>query len=260
MTHELEVFMHGLPVQINNFAQARKFVKRFGGNTLLGGRSMRAAIDLIDHDELIYYLGHATLSLKDKLAQAETGHLGTIVLSNKRLFIRIDLEKNRVLEFPLCDVLSVGARAGMFLGKVSFATSNFFVEFDTYGNATQKNLTREMFIHVTAAAPSYAPGQVSQPLTKQKRVVECLGCSAVVIVEVGAVAHCEYCNRPVDSEMTLQAQTPMMQHNWQCTCGRTNQDPFCGGCGARQIEMNWTCSCGRINTDPFCGSCGSSRA
>ncbi|MCL2170433.1 MAG: PH domain-containing protein [Defluviitaleaceae bacterium] len=266
MSPELQNFMQGLPMHITSVSDARALVKRQGGMTFLGGRSMRQTVQLIEPNERIYFFTHASFKFVERATGEETSGNGSIFLSERRLLIRVDFE-TRVLECSLCDILSVAASKGIVLGKVAFCTTDISMEFDILEN---QELIRQMFIHVAAIAPDVGAGAVSGAPSGQKAVVDCPGCSAAVIVVVGSVSKCEYCNRPVDSRggggigdcPTHLGTVPgnLRTDSWACGCGAHAAGRFCSNCAApRPDASRWNCHCGGVSEGRFCPNCGSQR-
>ncbi|MBE6650822.1 MAG: SPFH domain-containing protein [Ruminococcaceae bacterium] len=57
-----------------------------------------------------------------------------------------------------------------------------------------------------------------------------------------------------------QAQAPIAQGGWKCSCGATSTGKFCTECGAKKPENDgWKCSCGAVNKGKFCPECGAKK-
>lgn len=63
-------------------------------------------------------------------------------------------------------------------------------------------------------------------------------------------------NDPSQRSAQQEAQSPVQQESWVCSCGNVNRGKFCSECGNPRPSGPWVCSCGTVNKGKFCSECG----
>lgn len=66
-------------------------------------------------------------------------------------------------------------------------------------------------------------------------------------------------NDPSQRSAQQEAQSPVQQESWVCSCGNVNKGKFCSECGNPRPSGPWVCSCGTVNKGKFCSECGRPR-
>lgn len=66
-------------------------------------------------------------------------------------------------------------------------------------------------------------------------------------------------NDPSQRSAQQEAQSPVQQESWVCSCGNVNRGKFCSECGNPRPSGPWVCSCGTVNKGKFCSECGRPR-
>ena len=66
-------------------------------------------------------------------------------------------------------------------------------------------------------------------------------------------------NDPSQRSAPQEAQSPVQQESWVCSCGNVNKGKFCSECGNPRPSGPWVCSCGTVNKGKFCSECGRPR-
>lgn len=66
-------------------------------------------------------------------------------------------------------------------------------------------------------------------------------------------------NDPSQRSAQQEAQSPVQQESWVCSCGNVNKGKFCSECGNPRPSGPWVCSCGTANKGKFCSECGRPR-
>lgn len=66
-------------------------------------------------------------------------------------------------------------------------------------------------------------------------------------------------NDPSQRSAQQEAQSPVQQESWVCSCGNVNRGKFCSECGNPRPSGPWVCSCGTANKGKFCSECGRPR-
>lgn len=66
-------------------------------------------------------------------------------------------------------------------------------------------------------------------------------------------------NDPSQRSAQQEAQSPVQQESWVCSCGNVNKGKFCSECGNPRPSVPWVCSCGTVNKGKFCSECGRPR-
>lgn len=66
-------------------------------------------------------------------------------------------------------------------------------------------------------------------------------------------------NDPSQRSAQQEAQSPVQQESWVCSCGNVNKGKFCFECGNPRPSGPWVCSCGTVNKGKFCSECGRPR-
>ena len=66
-------------------------------------------------------------------------------------------------------------------------------------------------------------------------------------------------NDPSQRSAQQEAQSPVQQESWVCSCGNVNKGKFCSECGNPRPSGPWVCSCGTVNKGKFCSECGRQR-
>ena len=66
-------------------------------------------------------------------------------------------------------------------------------------------------------------------------------------------------NDPSQRSAQQEAQSPVQQESWVCSCGNVNRGKFCSECGHPRPSGPWVCSCGTVNKGKFCSECGRPR-
>ena len=66
-------------------------------------------------------------------------------------------------------------------------------------------------------------------------------------------------NDPSQRSAQQEAQSPVQQEIWVCSCGNVNKGKFCSECGNPRPSGPWVCSCGTVNKGKFCSECGRPR-
>lgn len=66
-------------------------------------------------------------------------------------------------------------------------------------------------------------------------------------------------NDPSQRSAQQEAQSPVQQESWVCSCGNVNKGKFCSECGNPRPSGSWVCSCGTANKGKFCSECGRPR-
>ena len=66
-------------------------------------------------------------------------------------------------------------------------------------------------------------------------------------------------NDPSQRSAQQEAQSPVQQESWVCSCGNVNKGKFCSECGKPRPSGPWVCSCGTANKGKFCSECGRPR-
>ena len=66
-------------------------------------------------------------------------------------------------------------------------------------------------------------------------------------------------NDPSQRSAQQEAQSPVQQDSWVCSCGNVNKGKFCSECGNPRPSGPWVCSCGTANKGKFCSECGRPR-
>lgn len=66
-------------------------------------------------------------------------------------------------------------------------------------------------------------------------------------------------NDPSQRSAQQEAQSPVQQESWVCSCGNVNKGKFCSECGNLRPSGPWVCSCGTANKGKFCSECGRPR-
>lgn len=66
-------------------------------------------------------------------------------------------------------------------------------------------------------------------------------------------------NDPSQRSAQQEAQSPVQQESWVCSCGNVNKGKFCSECGNPRPSGTWVCSCGTVNKGKFCSECGRPR-
>lgn len=66
-------------------------------------------------------------------------------------------------------------------------------------------------------------------------------------------------NDPSQRSAQQEAQSPVQQESWVCSCGNVNRGKFCSECGNPRPSGPWVCSCGAVNKGKFCSECGRPR-
>lgn len=66
-------------------------------------------------------------------------------------------------------------------------------------------------------------------------------------------------NDPSQRSAQQEAQSPVQQESWVCSCGNVNRGKFCSECGNPRPSVPWVCSCGTVNKGKFCSECGRPR-
>ena len=66
-------------------------------------------------------------------------------------------------------------------------------------------------------------------------------------------------NNPSQRSAQQEAQSPVQQESWVCSCGNVNKGKFCSECGNPRPSGPWVCSCGTVNKGKFCSECGRPR-
>lgn len=66
-------------------------------------------------------------------------------------------------------------------------------------------------------------------------------------------------NDPFQRSAQQEAQSPVQQESWVCSCGNVNKGKFCSECGNPRPSGPWVCSCGTVNKGKFCSECGRPR-
>lgn len=66
-------------------------------------------------------------------------------------------------------------------------------------------------------------------------------------------------NDPSQRSAQQEAQSPVQQESWVCSCGNVNKGKFCSECGNPRPSGPWACSCGTVNKGKFCSECGRPR-
>ena len=66
-------------------------------------------------------------------------------------------------------------------------------------------------------------------------------------------------NDPSQRSAQQEAQSPVQQDSWVCSCGNVNKGKFCSECGNPRPFGPWVCSCGTVNKGKFCSECGRPR-
>lgn len=66
-------------------------------------------------------------------------------------------------------------------------------------------------------------------------------------------------NDPSQRSVQQEAQSPVQQESWVCSCGNVNKGKFCSECGNPRPSGPWVCSCGTVNKGKFCSECGRPR-
>ena len=66
-------------------------------------------------------------------------------------------------------------------------------------------------------------------------------------------------NDPSQRSAQQEAQSPVQQDSWVCSCGNVNKGKFCSECGNPRPSGPWVCSCGTVNKGKFCSECGRPR-
>ena len=179
--------VQGLPVEVRSFEDARALLRRFNESALFARGSIKKAIGFIEADEALYFLSTGTLYVSLRDSDKRHSRLGAIFLSNKR-FLSYCWMKRDIIQFPLDAICTIAAAKGVFLGKISFRTPTLTMEFDQVG---MPDVVRHVFINAIEGAPAFATAKCTA------RAVECVGCTATVIVVDGALSKCEYCGRHV---------------------------------------------------------------
>ena len=185
-----------LPLQINNYADAKTSIKRFDGNLFLAKGHITRALALIASDERLYYMGDMFVTIMDRESFVEKRHSCTVFLSNRRFVIADDISPRGII-IPLCDLRSIEASTDIFK-RISFRTPTKEITLIVVVNNV---MIRELFIYVAGdLKDSHNVGVAVQPepSLKKKRVVECRGCASAVIVIEGEISKCEYCGKYVD--------------------------------------------------------------
>lgn len=66
-------------------------------------------------------------------------------------------------------------------------------------------------------------------------------------------------NDPSQRSAQQEAQSPVQQESWVCSCGNVNKGKICSECGNPRPSGPWVCSCGTVNKGKFCSECGRPR-
>lgn len=66
-------------------------------------------------------------------------------------------------------------------------------------------------------------------------------------------------NDPSQRSAQQEAQSPVQQESWVCSCRNVNKGKFCSECGNPRPSGPWVCSCGTVNKGKFCSECGRPR-
>ena len=66
-------------------------------------------------------------------------------------------------------------------------------------------------------------------------------------------------NDPSQRSAQQEAQSPVQQESWVCSCGNVNKGKFCSECGNPRPSGPWVCSCGTVNKGKVCSECGRPR-
>lgn len=66
-------------------------------------------------------------------------------------------------------------------------------------------------------------------------------------------------NDPSQRSAQQEAQSPVQQESWVCSCGNVNKGKFCSECGNPRPSGPWVCSCSTVNKGKFCSECGRPR-
>ncbi|MCL1844743.1 MAG: SHOCT domain-containing protein [Defluviitaleaceae bacterium] len=216
----LAEYMQDLPQIVQNVAGANHLARKLEHEPKIGlwQTSVNTVIGQIKPGELVYAMtwnAHCvttpthddTKSLADNRANNITESHGVVFFSDERFFFYKD--PANIVEFPLADIYAVDAHKGHFFDGVSFRTQNFEVQL-TFGGKIDRKLFRDMVIHIAAdAACPVIEGEVQGDAPQ---VCECPGCGASVIIHLGAVNKCEYCDRFVEKRAKRAAGTGDAYH------------------------------------------------
>jgi len=151
---------------------------------------IKNAISFILPNEHLYIFDWATsCEVVDKNTGKAKKDSGVSYFTDKRFVYFGD---DDIIDIPLEDICTVAAHKGIIFVGVSFRTPNLDIKltFNYVGKNVIK-LVRDMIIYISAN-PKYA-----QPAN----VIVCAGCAATVIIHLGTIGKCEYCERYADATL-----------------------------------------------------------
>jgi|GEM_PF-3510904 len=181
--------LEDLPVEVKSLEDIEALLR--GIDQPLGNRNeFENALKHINAGERLYFACRPVVDIKEagRNSVRVFCERAVVFISEKRVII---IRKNdEVFEFPFEDIHSVIGKNGM-----SFCTSKHYIDF----NVTQSRdaaKVKAIIIRVIEATQNIV--QINSV-----KAVTCPGCGATVLVRLGNVAQCDYCNRFVDKDIPL---------------------------------------------------------
>ena len=205
MKVKFQEVLHSLPREIKSYNDIEILVRAFG-QVLLGNKhSFKAAQALIDESERLYFICDTNIKIKEVRGPDILSMPGVIFISDKRVVIRRWIDES-VIEFPLEEIHSVDVKNGILTGKFSFCTAKQRVDFIIAYDKLTSPLLGDLLIRAAETAQNNAP-QAAGPNSFASggcvvKVIECKSCAATVLVRLGQLNQCEYCNRFVDGDVS----------------------------------------------------------